>query len=64
MTETSAILDEFHRLAAAEVEARRRYFEAAEQGDDAASRDAACAWIQAAAVLTDYLSNGAGEVTD
>jgi hypothetical protein len=51
--------DGAERLRAAELEARRRYYEAVEQSDLSATRAAADAWIRAGDELNEYLAKSA-----
>jgi hypothetical protein len=51
--------DAVERLRAAELEARRRYYEAVEQSDLSATRAAADGWIRAGDALNEYLAKAA-----
>jgi hypothetical protein len=56
MLDNSAIADEINRLRAAEFEAEQRYYEAVEEAELSAKRDAANVWIRAGDALNDYLA--------
>jgi hypothetical protein len=56
MVESPPITDEIERLRAAEFKAQQQYYEAVEQSELAAKREAASVWIQAGDALNDYLA--------
>ena len=50
------MVDEVERLRAAELDAKHRYYEAVEESDLSATREAARAWIRAGDVLAEHVA--------
>ncbi len=53
---TTTIADEGERLSAAVLEAQRRYYEAVEEPNLSATRDAAGDWIRAGDALAEFVA--------